>query len=76
MQGRRRVITIEGGTLAEVERERLRRLLRPLRLQRGTVTIRRDWAGRRRVGFSADVPEGAQQVIRNIVGNLTRLRPA
>ena len=74
--GRRRVVTIAGGSLAEVERQRLRRLLRSLPVQSGTVTIRHDWSGHRRITFTRDIPEGVHQVIRNIVGNLTRLRQA
>lgn len=69
-------MTVEGGALAEVERQRLRRLLRTLPVQSGTVTIRHDGTGRRRITFTSDIPEGTQQLIRNIVGNLTRLRPA
>jgi hypothetical protein len=45
-----------------------------LPIQRGIVTIRGDWLGRRRVAFSRDIPEPMQQVIRNLVGNLSRLR--
>ena len=71
--GGRRVVTVEGGDLAEVERRRLQRLLRPLPLASGTVVVRRDWAGRRRVAFSRDIPEPLQQTIRNILGNLSRL---
>ncbi len=70
----RRVVTVEGSGLAEVERRRLQRLLRPLPVDTGTVTIRRDWLGRSRVAFSRDIPEPAQQIIRNLVGNLSRLR--
>jgi len=43
-------------------------------IQSGVVTIRGDWLGRRRVSFSRDIPEPLQQVIRNLVGNLSRLR--
>jgi hypothetical protein len=74
-EGRRRVVTVEGGVLPEIAQQRLRRLLRPLPIQHGTVTIRRDWSGRQRVTFTSDIPESTRQVIRNIVGNLTRLRP-
>lgn len=72
----RRLVTVEGGELPVVEQQRLRRLLRALPIRSGTVTIRSDWGGRRRVSFSGGIPEGTQQVIRNIVGNLARLRPA
>jgi hypothetical protein len=71
--GRRRVVTVDGGDLPEVERRRLRRLLQPLPITSGTVVVRRDWAGRRRVSFSRDIPESVQQTIRNILGNLSRL---
>ncbi len=71
--GGRRVVTVEGGDLPEVERRRLQRLLRPLPLASGTVVVRRDWAGRRRVAFSREIPEPLQQTIRNILGNLSRL---
>ena len=70
----RRVVTVEGAGLAEAERRQLRRLVRPLAIRTGTVTIKRDWLGRRRVAFSRDIPEPIQQVIRNLVGNLSRLR--
>jgi len=70
----RRVVTVDGAGLAEVERQRLRRLLRPLPIRTGIVTIRGDWLGRRRISFSRDIPEPLQQVIRNLVGNLSRLR--
>jgi hypothetical protein len=70
----RRVVSIEGVGLAETERRQLRQLVRPLAIQSGTVTIKRDWLGRRRVAFSREIPEPMQQVIRNLVGNLTRLR--
>jgi hypothetical protein len=73
VSGGRRVVTVEGGDLPEVERRRLQRLLRPLPLANGTVVVRRDWAGRRRVAFSHDIPEPLQQMIRNILGNLSRL---
>jgi Ribonuclease G/E len=73
VSGGRRVVTVEGGDLPEVERRRLQRLLRPLRLASGTVVVRRDFAGRRRVAFSRDIPEPLQQTIRNILGNLSRL---
>jgi hypothetical protein len=72
--GAKRKLTIEGFELSDVEQQRLRRLLRPLPIRSGVVVIRTDWAGRRRVSFSGDIPEGTQQVIRNLVGNLTRLR--
>ena len=68
------MVTVEGGGLAEAERRQLRLLLDPLGIRSGTVTIRRDWLGRRRVAFSRNFPEPMQQVIRNLVGNLTRLR--
>lgn len=71
--GRRHVVTVEGGDLPEVERRRLRRLLRPLSITSGTVVVRRDWSGHRRVSFSRDIPERMQQTIRNILGNLSRL---
>jgi hypothetical protein len=71
--GRRR-ITVEGNGLAEAECRQLRQLVRPLAIRTGVVTIKRDWLGRRRVAFSRDVPEPMQQVIRNLVGNLARLR--
>ena len=70
----RRVVSVEGTGLAEAERRQLRRLVRPLAIRTGTVTIKRDWLGRRRVAFSRDIPEPMQQVIRNLVGNLSRLR--
>lgn len=70
----RRTVTVEGSGLAEVERRRLRRLLQPLPIRTGTITIRRDGLGRQRVAFSRDVPEPIQQVVRNLVGNLSRLR--
>jgi hypothetical protein len=73
MEGRRRIVTVEGGDLPEVERRRLQRLLRPLPVASGTVVVRRDWTGRRRVAFSRDIPETVQQTIRNILGNLSRL---
>ena len=68
------MVTVEGRGLAEAERRQLRLLLRPLPIRRGIVTIRGDWLGRRRVAFSRDIPEPMQQVIRNLVGNLSRLR--
>jgi hypothetical protein len=71
--GGRRVVTVEGGDLPEIERRRLQRLLRPLPVASGTVVVRRDWAGRRRVAFSREIPEHLQQTIRNILGNLSRL---
>ncbi len=73
MEGRRRVVTVEGGDLPEVERRRLQRLLRPLPIASGTVVVRRDWAGRPRVSFSREIPDPVQQTIRNILGNLSRL---
>ncbi len=73
MEGRRRVVTVEGGGLPEVERRRLQRLLRPLPIASGTVVVRRDLGGRRRVAFSRDIPDPVQQTIRNILGNLSRL---
>jgi hypothetical protein len=74
VEGRRRVVTVEGTGLAEAERRQLRMLLKPLAVRSGVVTIKRDWLGRRRVAFSRDIPEPMQQVIRNLVGNLSRLR--
>ncbi len=74
VEGGRRVVTVEGGGLAEAERRQLHRLVRPLAIRTGTVTIKRDWLGRRRVVFSRDIPEPMQQVVRNLVGNLSRLR--
>ena len=74
VEGGRRVVTVEGAGLAEADRRRLRLLLKPLAIRSGLVTIRRDWLGRLRVAFSRDIPEPMQQVVRNIVGNLTRLR--
>mgnify|MGYP001305429748 CR=1 FL=1 len=74
VEGRRRLVTVEGRGLAEAERRQLRLLLKPLPIQRGIVTIRGDWLGRRRITFSRDIPEPMQQVIRNLVGNLSRLR--
>jgi len=71
--GRRRVVHVEGGDLPEIERRRLRRLLQPLPITTGTVTVRRDWAGRRRISFSREIPESLQQTVRNILGNLSRL---
>ena len=73
LNGGRRIVTVEGGDLPEVERRRLQRLLRPLPVSSGTVVVRRDWVGRRRVAFSHDIPEPLQQTIRNILGNLSRL---
>lgn len=73
LDGGRHVVTVEGGDLPEIERRRLRRLLRPLRLTNGTVVVRRDWSGRRRVSFSREISEPLQQTIRNILGNLSRL---
>ena len=52
VDGRRRVVTVEGGGLAEAERRRLKRLLQPLPVRSGSL----------------------QQTIRNILGNLSRLR--
>jgi hypothetical protein len=74
VEGGRRVVTVEGGGLALAERRQLRSLLKPLPIREGVVTIRADWLGRRRVAFSRDIPEPMQQVIRNLVGNLSRLR--
>ena len=71
--GRQRAVSVEGGDLPEVERRRLRRLLQPLPIRSGTVIVRRDWTGRRRVSFSREIPERVQQTIRNILGNLSRL---
>jgi hypothetical protein len=72
--GRRRQVRVDGGDLPEIERRRLRRLLQPLPITSGTVSVRRDWAGRRRVSFSREIPESLRQTIRNILGNLSRLR--
>ncbi len=72
--GPRRVVTVEGAGLAEAERQQLQRLMKPLAIRKGVVTIRRDFLGRQRVAFSREVPEPMQQVIRNLVGNLPRLR--
>ncbi|HEY2386898.1 MAG TPA: DUF3634 family protein [Candidatus Binatia bacterium] len=72
-EGRRRIVTVEGSELPEVERRRLQRLLRPLPIASGTVVVRRDFGGRRRVAFSRDIPDAVQQTIRNILGNLSRL---
>ena len=66
-------MTVDGGDLPEIERRRLQRLLRPLPIASGTVVVRRDWAGRRHVAFSREIPEHVQQTIRNILGNLSRL---
>jgi hypothetical protein len=74
MDGGRRVVTVEGGGLALAERRQLRALLKAVPVRLGLVTIRSDWLGRRRVTFSRDIPEPMQQVIRNLVGNLARLR--
>ncbi|MCC6850459.1 MAG: hypothetical protein IT294_18380 [Deltaproteobacteria bacterium] len=71
----RRIVSVEGAGLAEAERRQLRQLVRPLAIRTGVVTIKRDWLGRRRVAFSRDVPEPMRQVVRNLVGNLSRLRP-
>ena len=73
MDGRRRLVTVEGTDLPEIERRRLQRLLRPLPIANGTVVVRRDWAGRRRVSFSREIPDHVQQTIRSILGNLSRL---
>lgn len=73
-EGGRRTVTVEGSGLAEAERRQLQRLMRPLAIRKGVVTIRRDFLGRQRVAFSRDVPEPMQQVVRNLVGNLSRLR--
>jgi hypothetical protein len=67
------VVTVEGAGLAEVERRRLRALLRPLPIQSGVVTVRTDATGTRRLSFTREIAEPMQQVIRNIVGNLARL---
>ena len=69
----RRVVTVEGAGLAEVERRRLRALLRPLPIRSGVVTVRTDTTGTRRLSFTREIDERMQQVIRNIVGNLARL---
>lgn len=74
VEGNRRTVTVEGADLAEAERRRLQRLLKPLPIRTGVVTIKTDWLGRRRVGFSREIPEPAQQIVRNLVGNLSRLR--
>ncbi len=74
MEGPRRVVTVEGRELPEVERQRLRRLLQPLPIRSGTIVVHRDWTGRRRLSFTADIPEPVRQVVRNIVGNLSALR--
>ena len=74
VEGGRRTVTVQGAGLAEAERRQLRQLVRPLAIRTGTVTIKSDWLGRRRVAFSRDIPEPMQQVIRNLVGNLSRLR--
>lgn len=74
LEGGRRVVTVEGSGLALAERRQLRSLLKALPIRQGIVTIRADWLGRRRVAFSRDIPEPLQQVIRNLVGNLSRLR--
>ena len=74
VEGGRRLVTVEGAGLAEAERRQLRQLVRPLAIRTGVVTIRRDGLGRRRVTCSRDIPEPMQQVIRNLVGNLSRLR--
>jgi hypothetical protein len=73
-EGGRRRVAIEGTGLAEVERRRLRGLLRSVPIAKGVVTIRRDWLGRQRVAFSREIPEPLHQVVRNLVGNLSRLR--
>ena len=73
-EGGRRVVTVEGSGLAEAERRQLRRLMLPLAIRKGVVTIRRDFLGRQRVAFSREIPEPMQQVVRNLVGNLARLR--
>jgi hypothetical protein len=72
--GRRRTVTVEGSGLAEAERRQLQRLMRPLAIRKGVVTIRRDFLGRQRVACSREIPEPMQQVVRNLVGNLARLR--
>ena len=72
--GRRRTVTVEGSGLAEAERRQLQRLMRPLAIRKGVVTIRRDFLGRQRVACSREIPEPMQQVVRNLVGNLSRLR--
>jgi hypothetical protein len=74
VEGGRRIVTVEGGSLALAERRQLRTLLKPLPIRQGVVTIKIDWLGRRRVSFSAGIPEPIQQVVRNLVGNLSRLR--
>lgn len=73
MEGARRVVTVEGSGLPEVEQRRLRRLLRAVPIATGVVTIRSDASGARRVTFSREIPDPLQQVVRNIVGNLARL---
>ncbi|MEB2285473.1 MAG: hypothetical protein B6D46_16375 [Polyangiaceae bacterium UTPRO1] len=70
----RRSVTVGGSGLAEAERRQLRQLVRPLAIRTGVVTIKRDWLGRLRVTCSRDIPEPMQQVVRNLVGNLSRLR--
>lgn len=72
--GGRRTVIVEGSGLAEAERRQLQRLMRPLAIRKGVVTIRRDFLGRQRVAFSREIPEPMQQVVRNLVGNLSRLR--
>jgi hypothetical protein len=73
MEGPRRIVTIESGDLPAIEQHRLRRLLKALPITAGTVVVRQDWSGRRRVSFSREIPETMQQTIRNILGNLSRL---
>ncbi len=68
------MVTVDGAGLSEAERRRLARFLRPLPITNGTITVSRDWAGRRRISFTGSIPEPTRQVIRNIVGNLAQLR--
>ena len=63
MEGRRRVVPVEGRDLPEVERERLRRLLRTLPIRSGTIAVSRDWAGRRRL--TAHAAQGGGDQVRN-----------
>ena len=73
LQNKQKALRVLRARLFEIERRRLQRLLRPLPIANGTVVVRRDFAGHRRVAFSRDIPDHVQQTIRNILGNLSRL---
>ena len=66
-----RVIEV-GGALSKAERAKLRRLLAPLPIHQGEISIHTDRLGRTRLVF-ADIPERYHQPVRNLIGNLSRL---